>query len=135
MSFSLYNLFVLKRIIIGIVLNAGALYAVIYFMDKDITYTGGIAFFAVGGIVMGILNSIVKPILKLLTLPLHIITVGLSLILLNGVIFWIFAVTIDTLAIEGISLQVTDFITYAFAGAIFGVINWVENLIVSPLKT
>lgn len=79
---------------------------------------------------MGILNSIVKPILKLLTLPIQIVTLGLSLIILNGIIFWIFKTTIDTIAIEGISLTVPGITTYVFAGALFGLINWMEHLII-----
>ncbi len=119
----------IKKIIIGILLNAAALYGVIYLLP-EIHYTGGIAFFAIGGLVMGILNSIVKPILKLITLPLHLLTMGLSLIILNGIIFWIFKTAIDTLIIEGITIQVPGISTYLFAGFLFGLINWVEHLII-----
>lgn len=119
----------LKKFIIGIFLNAAALYGVIYFIP-EIKYTGGISFFAIGGLVMGILNSIVKPVLKLLTLPLQIITLGLSLIVLNGIIFWIFDVVIDTIVIEGITLDVPTIKTYFLAGFLFGLINWVEHLLV-----
>lgn len=125
-----YNSYVLKKILIGIVLNGAALYGVIYLMPKDILYTGGLAFFAAGGLVMGILNSIVKPILKLLTLPLQIITLGLSLIILNGIIFWIFKVIIDTIVIKGVTLQVNGTATYALAGVLFGLINWIEHLLI-----
>lgn len=119
----------LKKIIIGIILNALALYGVIYFLP-DIRYTGGIPFFILGGFVMGLLNSLVKPILKLLTLPLAIVTLGLSLILLNGIIFWIFKIIIDTIVIRGITMEVSGVITYVFAGILFGIINWIEHLII-----
>lgn len=124
----------LKKFLIGIILNAAALYGVIYFLPDQIQYTGGIAFFAIGGIVMGILNSIVKPILKLLTLPLQILTLGLSLIILNGIIFWIFHVVIDTIVIEGVTLIITSTKTYFLAGFLFGLINWVEHLLVHHKK-
>lgn len=117
----------LKKILIGIILNAAALFGVTYFL-QDIKYTGGVAFFAIGGIVMGLLNTVVKPVLKLLTLPLQILTVGLSLVVLNGVIFWIFDIVIDTLVIEGITLDVPTIKTYFLAGFLFGLINWVEHL-------
>ena len=118
-----------KKFLIGIILNGAALYGVIYLLP-EIQYTGGIKFFVIGGLTMGILNSIVKPILKLLTLPIQIITLGLSLIILNGIIFWIFKVIIDTIAIEGISVLIPNITTYVFAGALFGLINWVEHLII-----
>lgn len=125
----------LKRILLNILLNAAALYGVIYLLSTEITYTGGVWFFVVGGIVMGILNSIVKPILKLLTLPLQIITLGLSLIILNGVIFWIFEVIIDTIVIEGITLDVSGIKTYFLAGLLFGLINWLEHMLIHSKKS
>ena len=118
----------IKKILIGILLNALALYGVIYFIP-GIHYTGGVAFFALGGLVMGILNGIVKPILKLLTLPIQIITMGLSLIVLNGVIFWIFKVTIDALVIGGITMSVSTIRTYFLAGFAFGLLNWLIHLV------
>ena len=119
----------LKKFLIGIILNGLTLYGVIYLLP-EITYTGGVLFFVVGGLAMGILNTIVKPILKIMTFPLHILTLGLSLILLNGVIFWIFKVVIDTILIEGITLTVPNLTTYVFAGFLFGLINWVEHLVI-----
>lgn len=120
----------LKKLTIGVILNGASLYGVIYLLPKDIIYTGGLAFFVLGGLIMGILNSIVKPVLKLLTLPLQIITLGLSLILLNGIIFWIFDVIIDTMVIKGITIQVNGIVTYALAGLLFGLINWIEHLLI-----
>lgn len=120
---------VIKKLILGIILNGLALYAVTYLLPQ-ITYTGGVAFFALGGAVMGILNSIVKPILKLLTLPIQILTLGLSLIVLNGIIFWIFDVAIDTLLIEGITLTIPTVKTYFLAGFLFGFVNWFEHFLV-----
>ena len=124
----------IKRIFLGVILNALALYGVIYIMPSQLSYSGGVAFFALGGLVMGILNAFVKPILKIITLPLRILTLGLSFILLNGLIFWIFEQVIDTLVIKGITLDVKSLTGYIFAGVIFGLINWIEHLIIHPKK-
>lgn len=118
-----------KKILIGVILNGLALYGVLYFLPT-IQYSGGIKFFVIGGLVMGILNTIIKPILKLLTLPLQILTLGLSLIILNGVIFWIFDISIDTLMIQGVTLQVPTVTMYIFAGFLFGLINWGEHILI-----
>lgn len=123
-----------KRIIIGILINGVALFGVTYFIP-DIKYTGGFAFFALGGLIMGILNSVVKPILKLLTFPLHILTMGLSIIILNGIIFWIFDFVLDTLIIKGVTMEVPSLRLYFFAGFIFGLINWVEHFFVRHKKS
>lgn len=119
----------LTKFIISIILNAVALFGVTLFIP-EITYTGGPIFFIIGGLVLGILNGVVKPILKLLTLPLQILTLGLSLVFLNGIIFWIFKVIIDTIVIDGVTLQVATVKTYFLAGFVFGLINWFEHLII-----
>lgn len=124
----------IKRIILGVLLNGLALYGVMYVMPTQLSYSGGVAFFAIGGLVMGILNAFVKPILKLITLPLRILTLGLSFILLNGFIFWIFEQVIDTLLIKGVTLDVRSVTGYIFAGLLFGLINWIEHLIIHTKK-
>lgn len=120
----------LKKILINIILNGAALYAVTLIIPDEIVYTGGIKFFVFGAIAMGALNSIVKPLLKLVTFPLHILTLGLSLVILNGIIFWLFEKIIDSMLIKDVSLQVKDFISYLLAGFLFGIINWVEHLLI-----
>lgn len=117
----------IKKLFIGIILNALTLYAVLY-LFPEIKYTGGVVFFVVGGVVMGILNGIVKPVLKLLTFPIQIITLGLSLIILNGIIFWLFDQTLLALAIDGIALTVPTIKSYFLAGFVFGIINWLIHL-------
>lgn len=119
----------LKKTFIGIVLNGAALYAVLYLLPA-MTYTGGVRFFVLGGVVMGLLNTIVRPVLKVITLPLHFLTMGLSLIVVNGIIFWIFQIIIATIAVQGITLQVPGVVDYLFAGFLFGIINWIAHLII-----
>lgn len=118
-----------KRLFFGIALNALALYGVTYLLTQ-IKFTGGIWFFAIGGVLMGFINWIIKPVLKIMTFPLHILTLGISLILLNGVLFWIFDQSLDALAIDGINLMVPDIKTYFIAGVVFGIINWLSHLII-----
>lgn len=43
----------------------------------------------VAAVVLGVLNAVVKPILFVLTLPLTIGTLGLFLLVLNGLMLWI----------------------------------------------
>lgn len=43
----------------------------------------------IAGLVLGLINLIVKPILSLLTLPITIITLGIFGIILNAALFWL----------------------------------------------
>lgn len=124
-----YTSLVFKQLILGIAINGLSLYGVTYLLS-DIQYRGGFAFFALGGLLMGFINWIIKPVLKILTLPLHILTLGLSLIVINGVLFWLFDQVIDALAIDGIILLVPNIKTYFIAGILFGIINWLIHLII-----
>lgn len=40
-------------------------------------------------LVLGILNTIIRPILLLLTLPINLLTLGLFTFVLNGFMFWL----------------------------------------------
>ena len=77
----------IKKVVLGIVLNGLALYALTYFIE-EITYTGGIKFFIIGGLILGVLNLIVKPLFKIVTFPLIFLTGGLFLIVINAVILF-----------------------------------------------
>jgi putative membrane protein len=41
------------------------------------------------GLILAIINSVVRPILTLLTLPITIFTLGLFLLVINGFTFWL----------------------------------------------
>lgn len=119
----------LTHITVGVLLNAGALYGVIYFLDT-VDYTGGWLFFVVTGTLIGLLNTIVKPILKILSLPLAIVTVGLSLIAINILIFWLTDYILPHLRFPDVDLIVDGLAGYALGGLLFGIINWIENLFI-----
>lgn len=55
------------------------------------------------GLVLGIANSFIKPILKLITLPLRLLTLGLFGILINIVIIWVVDIIFKELTIRGIT--------------------------------
>lgn len=112
----------------GILLNALALYGLIYFVP-EITYTGGLKFFVLGGIILGLLNFFVKPVLKLFSLPFIILTLGLFLIVINALILWFLSYIFDVIAFRDVALHFPNFSTYVIGAIVLGIINWVLNLI------
>jgi putative membrane protein len=118
-----------KKIIIGILINGLALFAICNLLD-NIYYTGGWKFFLVGGLIIGILNTLVKPVIKTITLPLVILTAGLFLIVINTIILWLTSYVIKALEFSGMSFQIVGLGTFLIAGFLFGLINWIENLII-----
>ncbi|HLV27792.1 MAG TPA: phage holin family protein, partial [Burkholderiaceae bacterium] len=68
------------------ILNAIALLIVAYVLPGVTVSSFGSALIA--ALVLGLLNTLVKPLLVLLTLPVTIVTLGLFLLVLNALVFW-----------------------------------------------
>lgn len=68
------------------ILNAVALLIVAYLLPGISVASFGAALIA--ALVLGLLNTLVKPVLVLLTLPITIVTMGLFLLVLNALVFW-----------------------------------------------
>ncbi len=70
--------------------------------------------------ILGFINTVVKPIVTLLTLPINIITLGLFSLVINGVILWFVATLVAGFTV--------DSITAAIWGAlIISILNWILN--------
>ncbi len=74
------------KLIVKWLLCAAALLAVTYIYSGVQVQSFGSAMIA--ALVIGLLNTIIRPILVVLTLPVTIITVGLFLLVVNGLMFW-----------------------------------------------
>jgi putative membrane protein len=74
------------EIILVWILNAVALLIVAYILPGINVASFGSALIA--ALVLGLLNTLVKPLLILLTLPITIVTLGLFLLVINALVFW-----------------------------------------------
>lgn len=75
--------------------------------------SGGLFTFIFGGLALTLLFILLKPILKLLTLPLNIITLGMFSFLTNVIIFYAL-----TVLVVGITITSFTFLGYEYAGFI-----------------
>lgn len=57
------------------------------YVDSD-----GWVVYAVMAVILGLVNAIVRPVLKLLTCPLILLTLGLFTLVINGLTFWLASV-------------------------------------------
>ena len=74
------------ELIITWVLNASSLLAVAYLVP-DI-YVANFKTALIAALVIGFFNLLIKPILVLLTLPITVLTLGLFLFVINGLLFY-----------------------------------------------
>lgn len=95
---------------------------------EGITYTGGIKFFVIVGLIIGIINFLVKPVLKIFSLPLIALSGGLFLIVINVVLFYLLGYLVDLVAFRDVTLHFANFGTYVIGAVVFSVINFVLNI-------
>jgi len=74
--------------LIRLLVNAAALWVATRVVT-GVTYTGALLPFVGVALVFGIVNAIIRPILKFLTFPFYLITFGLFAFVLNGLMLWI----------------------------------------------
>ena len=56
----------------------------------------------IGAVVLGLVNSTVRPVLSLLSLPVNLVTLGLFSLVVNGVCFWLAAALVPGFSVHGI---------------------------------
>lgn len=66
-----------------------------------VQFIGPIKSLIIAGSVLGMINFFIKPVLNAITLPLKIVTVGLSSLILNMLIVWIIDIFFPELIIKG----------------------------------
>ena len=118
------------RFIAHLLINAAALYAATQFVS-GISFDGDWRLLFAVALIFGALNVIVRPILKLLTLPFLIVTLGLFIFVLNAFMLWLTGVISDAL---GLGFHVDGF-RAAFLGAlVVTVVSFVLSLLVGKDK-
>jgi len=74
----------------------------------------------IAGAVLVFIHTIIKPIIKILTLPINILTLGIFALVLNGLFFW-FASTVVT------GFDVANFVDAIWGSVIVSVLNWLTD--------
>lgn len=108
--------------ILRVLVNAVAIYFIAAIVP-GIEVTGVLT--ALGaGLVLGLVNAVVRPVLILLTLPVTLVTLGLFLIVLNGLCLWL-----TSLLVKGFEVQ--GFWPAVFGALLVSVVSWLLTAFVS----
>lgn len=89
------NEFIIKAVAAGFGLAAAAHFV------KGVSFTN-LGSLVVAAILLGVVNAIVKPVAVLLTLPLTIVTLGLFLFVINGLMLWLVAAMLKGFTVTGL---------------------------------
>lgn len=116
--------------VIQILINAGALY-VADFLIEGITFTGEWWKFLLVALAFSLLNTYVRPILRILTLPISVITLGIFLLVINAAMLLLTSAISDQLTL---GFHVADF-GAAFLGAIVvAVVGWILSMVIGVAR-
>jgi putative membrane protein len=114
--------------LVRLLANAAALWVATRVVP-GVTYAGGWAPFLVVALVFGIINATLRPLTKLLTCPLIILTLGLFALVVNGLMLWLTSALSESL---GLGFHVTGFWAAFFGGLVVSIVSTLISLAVRP---
>jgi putative membrane protein len=113
------------RLLLLWILNAVALLAVTYLLPS--IQVSGFGTALVAALVLGFINTLVRPVLALLTLPLTVLTLGIFYLVLNGMLFWLAGALLPGFEVQG-------FFSAMVGAILYGVIAWVLSALIPNKK-
>jgi len=109
------------KLLIVWIINALSLLALPYLFDSiriDSFLTAMIV-----ALVLGLVNAFIRPFLLVLSFPVTIVTLGLFIFVINGLLFWFVASFIEGFAVAG-------FWPAVFGAIAYSVISWLCSVLI-----
>jgi putative membrane protein len=124
----------LRGFVIGTIVTAIAFYVLTTFLPQFVSYSGDLVGLVIISVIFGLVNGLIGPIVRLLALPLRLMTLGLIGFVINAGLLLLTAAIAGALEFD---LQVGDFppdllSVDTFIGAIVGAI--VLSLVSSAVR-
>lgn len=92
------------------------------FLSNSISYGNQLSVIVIAGLILAVINVFIKPILVIFSLPALIFTLGLFMIIINGLTVYIASKLYEP-------LQITNFWAAVFAGMVIGLVNYLVTAI------
>ena len=105
-----------------LILSAVAVGITAYFMDSVTIEPWWVT--VIVAVVLGLINAVVRPVVKLLSLPLTLLTLGLFALVVNGLMVMLCAYFVDGFKVDGLGAAI-------LYSSILAVVNWVLNMMFS----
>ncbi|MBC3907617.1 MULTISPECIES: phage holin family protein [Undibacterium] len=113
------------RLLATWLVNALALLAIPYLISSVQIDSFGTAL--VVAVVLGLVNTIIRPIFVILTLPATVLSLGLFIFVINGLLFWGVANMVD-------GFHVTGFWASVVGALLYSVISWALSTLLLQQK-
>jgi putative membrane protein len=103
------------RLLLTWLINAAALMALPYLMHS-VTVTD-FSSALIAALLLGLVNTLIRPVLVLLTLPVTVVSLGLFILVINAFLFWLVAQLVP-------GFHVTGFGSAFLAAIVYSIISW-----------
>jgi putative membrane protein len=103
------------RLLLIWLINTAAIFALPHLLDSVQVDSFTTALFA--ALILGLVNTLIRPILLVLTLPVTFLTLGLFVFVINGLMLWAVADMVQ-------GFQVASFGSAIVAAFVYSVISW-----------
>jgi putative membrane protein len=109
------------RLLVTWLINALALLALPYLMHSVTVSNLGTAL--VAALFLGLVNTLIRPVLVLLTLPVTLLSMGLFILVINAFLFWLVAQVIE-------GFHVASFGSAFLAAILYSIISWALSTLI-----
>lgn len=108
------------RLILIWICNALALLAVAYLLPG--VRVDGLGSALIAAVVLGLINALLRPLLILLTLPVTVLTLGLFMLVINGLLFWLAGSVLKGFEVSGFWVGVMGALLYSIFSYVFSLL-------------
>lgn len=115
----------MRRLLFRWVINAAAVYVAIKLVN-GITVEGGWSVYFWVALILGLVNAVIAPIIKALTCPLILLTLGLFTLVINGLMLWLTSRVAEAL---GIGFHVEGFLAALLGALVISVVSFVLSVL------
>ena len=116
--------------IIQLLINAAALYVAVLLVDGldfDFGQPNAWLEFGIVALIFGLVNTFLKPVLRILTLPITMVTLGLFLLVLNALLLLLVGWISDELTL---GLTVDGFLAALLGSVVISIIGWLRSMVI-----
>jgi putative membrane protein len=103
------------RLLLTWLINAASLLALPYLMHSVTVTSFGAAL--VAALLLGLVNTLIRPLLVVLTLPVTVVSLGLFILVINAFLFWLVAQVV-------VGFHVASFGSAFIAAIVYSIISW-----------
>ncbi len=120
--------------LVQIAINAAALYVAVFLVpDLDFNFEpeGAWLRFLLVAVIFGLVNTFVRPIIRLLTLPISVMTLGLFLVIINALMLLLTDLISDQLSL---GLVVNGFFAALLGAIVISIVSFILSMVIGTAR-